>query len=305
MAKTVIVTGASGFLGRHVAFDWATAGHRVLGLGREDWPEKEWRAWGLAAWACGDVSHGALAAFGECPDVVVHCAGSGSVAFSYQDPAADFTSTVGTLLATLEFLRLLAPEASLVYPSSAAVYGEVTQLPVRVDAAFRPASPYGTHKLVAEHLCRSHARHFGLKVAIVRLFSLYGPDLRKQLLWDACVKFSKGEATFLGTGQEIRDWVQVKDAAMLMRVAADHADMACGVVNGASGTGITVREVLTLLREAFPGVPPLTFTAKAKAGDPTAYVGDNTGALAWGWHPSIPLQEGINEYAMWFQQGRT
>jgi UDP-glucose 4-epimerase len=74
-------------------------------------------------------------------------------------------------------------------------------------------------------------------------------------------------------------------------------------VNGATGVGTTVRDVLTILHEAFPGVPPLVFNAQHKAGDPTAYIGECSKALAWGWCPSIRLRDGISEYAQWFQRG--
>jgi UDP-glucose 4-epimerase len=275
-----------------------------LGIGRDAWDEADWRAWGLSKWICGDVTLDTLAAFRVTPDVITHCAGSGSVGFSFQDPAEDFQSTAGTLLSTLEFIRLRAPEARLVYPSSAAVYGEVDHLPIREEAAPRPASPYGTHKLVAELLCQSYSRHFNLKVVIVRLFSLYGPWLRKQLLWDACCKFSRGEATFLGTGEESRDWLHVVDSANLLQTAAEHAGRDCTVVNGGSGVGTSVREVLTMLRQSFPDAPPLHFTAQAKAGDPKEYLGDCSKAEVWGWKPAVSLRAGLVEYSTWFQGER-
>ncbi len=304
MPESVLVTGASGFLGRYAAREWSRAGWRVVGIGRDPWDEAEWRAWGLSAWLCADLSLETLSAFAGVPEVVAHCAGGSSVGASFQAPEADFQSTLGTLLAALEFLRLRAPAARLVYPSSAAVYGQVERLPIDEDDPLRPASPYGTHKLMAEDLCRSHARHFGLNVAVVRFFSLYGEGLRKQLLWDACLKFSKGEAAFLGTGEELRDWLHVEDAARLLRVAAAHADGTCPVVNGASGTGTSVRQVLSLLRSAFPEAPPLAFTSVAKAGDPSAYVASCGKAFAWDWHPAIHLEQALGAYAAWFLRER-
>ena len=103
-AHTAIVTGAHGFLGRHVARALARAGRTVIGIGHGDWSEAQWRAWGLAAWHHDDVKTQALAAPGA-PGAVFHCAGSGSVAFSMAEPAQDFDRTVGTTLEVLEFLR--------------------------------------------------------------------------------------------------------------------------------------------------------------------------------------------------------
>jgi len=304
MPDSVLVTGASGFLGRYAAREWSRAGCRVVGIGRDPWSESEWRTWGLSEWLCADLSVETLSAIAGEPDVVVHCAGGSSVGASFHAPEADFQSTLGTLLSALEFIRLKAPAASLIYPSSAAVYGEVARLPIHEDDPLRPASPYGTHKRMAEDLCRSHARHFGVKVAMVRFFSLYGEGLRKQLLWDACLKFFKGEASFLGTGEELRDWLHVEDGARLLRIAAGHAGTACPVVNGASGVGTSVRQVLSCIRPAFPEAPSLSFTSVAKAGDPSAYVADCEKAFAWDWRPSVDLEQALGAYAEWFLQER-
>jgi len=72
-----------------------------------------------------------------------------------------------------------------------------------------------------EDLCLSYAGRWGIRTSVVRLFSVYGPSLRKQLLWDACEKFRRGDNTFAGTGSELRDWLHVKDAAALIATAAE------------------------------------------------------------------------------------
>jgi len=302
MPETVLVTGASGFLGRHVALEWAQAGHRVLGIGRAAWGEPEWRAWGLAGWLSSDLTVEALTGFAGRPAVVAHCAGAGSVGFSFQHPAVDFQSTVGTLVPVLDYLRLRSPESRLIYPSSAAVYGEAECQPISEEAPLRPASPYGAHKAMAEQLCASYARHFWLNVAVIRYFSLYGPHLRKQLVWDACLKFSQGEARFQGTGAEVRDWLHVTDAASLLRLAADQAGPKAPVFNGASGVGTSVRAVLAMLRTAFPNAPEPTFSEAPKPGDPCAYIGDSSRVRGLGWRPKVPLTEGMAATADWFRQ---
>lgn len=303
MPKRVLVTGASGFLGRHVARAWAERGHEVVGLGHGDWPEAEWQAWGLSRWQPGDVDLAGLRAMEGIPDVVIPCAGSGSVAFSMGHPAEDFGRSVGTLLAVLEFVRLQAPRAAVVFPSSAAVYGRVAQVPIPVDAALAPVSPYGVHKRMGEDLCRSYGAHFGVATAIVRYFSVYGRGLRKQLLWDACHRFSAGDGAFMGTGREVRDWLHVEDAAALTLAAAAQAAPACPTANGGTGTGLAVRDILAALREAFPAAPPLSFLGTSRPGDPEAYLAGVAEAQAWGWRPERDLQAGLRAYAEWFLAG--
>jgi UDP-glucose 4-epimerase len=299
---TAVVTGAYGFLGRHVARLLARRGFRVVGLGHGDWCQPEWESWGLSEWHQGDVSLQTLTLISDSPHVIIHCAGSGSVAFSVQHPLEDFARTVVTTANVLEYIRLHAPACRVIYPSSASVYGTVEVLPIREDTRAAPISPYGTHKLMSEQLIASHARQFGTLGAIVRLFSVYGPDLRKQLLWDACSKLSRGEMEFMGTGHEERDWLHVEDAAKLMLAAVDHASEECPVVNGGYGEGGTVRDIVTSLALCLlkqPSAP--IFSGAQRMGDPSQYIADIAAAKAWGWQPEHTWRQGVEEYALWWK----
>jgi UDP-glucose 4-epimerase len=301
MAKTALVTGAYGFIGRYVARQLARDGWRVIGLGHGSWARKEWQVWSIAEWHSTDITLETLITYAGEPDVIVHCAGSGSVGFSMTHPYQDFQRTVATTLAVLEFARLYAPQARVAYPSSAGVYGVVQKLPIAETDPLSPASPYGVHKRLAEDLCESYAEHFGISVAVVRLFSVYGVGLRKQLLWDASQKIMSGENSFFGTGDEIRDWLHVEDAASLLIAAAGHASAQCPVVNGGSGAGITMREILTELFTCFERADAPNFSGAARSGDPAGYVADISVARQWGWQPKMERHEGLCEYAEWFK----
>ncbi len=300
MAK-VLVTGAYGFIGRHVAKHYAETGSIVTGFGHGVWAEADWMQWGLSGWHGADVTVENLQKCNIEPDVIVHCAGSGSVAFSISDPYQDFQRTVGSTLEVLEFARLHAPKAKVVYPSSAGVYGNAKNLPIDETAPLQPVSPYGAHKLMAEDLCRSYAKNFGLSIALVRFFSIYGAGLRKQLLWDACQKAVRGDISFFGTGDETRDWLHVRDAAILMATAANHASSGCPVVNGGIGIGVTVKEILDELFNYLGRTDKPLFSGSARSGDPAYYIADTRSALAWGWQPEMDWHNGLREYASWFK----
>jgi len=243
----------------------------------------------------------ALARLIALPDLVIHCAGSASVAFSEAHPFEDFQRTVVSTGALLAWLRECAPAARLVLPSSAAVYGEVATLPIAETVPPRPASLYGSHKLASETLVTDYARMAGLRVVIVRFFSLYGPGLRKQLFWDACQKFSRGVTEFSGTGDELRDWLHVEDAGALIELAASKASPVAPVVNGGSGQGARVRDALAQLATAFAAQPTPHFSGLPRRGDPLAYVADIGVARAWGWAPRHSLLPGLVEYGNWYQ----
>jgi UDP-glucose 4-epimerase len=301
--KHAIITGAHGFLGRHVAKVFSDNGFSVLGLGHGRWSKLEWQKWGLSEWHCCDITLDNLSRYAKKPGVVIHCAGSGSVEYSMTHPSQDFEKTVTTTISVLEFLRLYSPESTLIYPSSVAVYGTVEQLPISESASLNPISPYGVHKKIVEELCQSYVNNFKIRIAIIRFFSLYGRDLRKQLLWDACRKVTKDDLTFYGTGNEIRDWIHVTDAARLILTLTSHTSTDMPIVNGGSGTGTKVSDVINriIFTMGKNGIP--RFSQQQKAGDPVGYIADTSKSFGYGWTPKVKMKKGIDEYVQWFLTG--
>ncbi len=303
MLKRVLITGAYGFIGRHVARQFSQAGWMVIGIGHGSWARDEWRQWGISEWHSEDVTMDTLLTYAGAPDAIIHCAGSGSVGFSVTNPYQDFQRTVDSTVAVLEFARLHASKARVVYPSSAGVYGVAARMPIAEDDPLVPVSPYGVHKKIAEEMCTSYAKNFGLSVAIVRLFSVYGIGLRKQLLWDACVKISNGENTFFGNGTETRDWLHVSDAASMLMSAGASVDTSYLIVNGGTGQGVSVREILSELFDCFHRGDLPEFTGSSRSGDPQHYVADIGNIVRLGMQPKKPWREGVREYAEWFRNG--
>lgn len=298
---SVLVTGAHGFLGSQVARYFGVNGSRVTGIGHEAWSLEGQSDFKLSVWHSGDITLDALVTYGGEPDVIVHCAGSGSVAFSMLHPFQDYARTVTSTAAVLEYIRLHSRRTALVYPSSAAVYGVAELLPIEETAALQPASPYGTHKVMAEQLCRSYADNYGLSVAIVRFFSIYGEGLKKQLLWDACEKIARGENMFFGSGAEMRDWLHVEDAAHLIRKAAINASNSAPIVNGGSGVGVTIREILEEVFRAFGSSDQPCFNGSPRPGDPPGYQANMKIATDWGWSPNVDWREGVRRYVAWYR----
>ena len=271
--KIALVTGAYGIIGRYVALTLAPNNWTVIGIGHGEYKKEEQTAWGISTWHANDVTLKTLHSLNIQPNLIFHCAGSGAVGASFAEPHRDFHNTVITTSAVLEYLRLNCPEASLVYPSSAAVYGAAECLPMLETDRLQPVSPYGVHKKISEELIQEYAQIFDLKCSIVRLFSIYGEGVRKQLIWDACQRISANESLFFGTGNETRDWLHVSDAAQLLIKAAAHATHDCPIVNGGAGIAVSIQDVLSVLFKLMGRHDLPLFCGTSRKGDPLHYLG--------------------------------
>jgi UDP-glucose 4-epimerase len=305
---TVWVTGARGFIGRHLAAHLASGGDRVGGIGHGHWPEHDAARCGVQHWlnsgiATASLEH--LAGRTGTPDVVYHLAGGSSVGPSFDNPAEDYERTVHTTLRLLDWLRQRCPNARVVAVSSAAVYGAGHPGPIAETTVGVPFSPYGYHKSMMETLARSYAANFGLDVRIARVFSAYGPGLRKQLLWDLCTRLARDPAVLRldGTGAETRDWIHVDDLVrVLTTIAGTARSLECAVVNVATGAGHTIREVSTALARAWGSDAVPEFSGRQRAGDPASLVADVTRLAALGFAPAVSLEAGLAGYVAWYRE---
>ena len=279
-----LVTGAQGFIGGHAAARLRADGWSVVGAGR---PEVE-----LASNAFDEL----LA--DTCPDVVVHCAGPASVQMSIEDPAADRAGSVGVVERLAAGILALPAPPRLVLLSSAAVYGQPDALPIAEDHPLRPVSPYGEHRVACEELVRARCAHDGLRAVCLRVFSAYGPGLRRQLLWDICRRAAQGdEVELAGTGEESRDFGHVTDVAAAVAAATGAPGWDGDPYNVGSGAQTTVREVAERLLER-TGVA-LSFTGLRRPGDPPHWRADTTALERLGFESAVPFAEGARAYAQW------
>ncbi len=308
--SSILITGAHGFIGKHLAKALAFQGHRVCGLGHGIWPEGEASAWGVSSWINGDVAPSKLRllqqSFGS-PDVIYHLAGGSSVGVAVANPREDFFRTVVTTAELLDWMRLNAPDARLVAVSSAAVYGAAHTGRIAEQAPLNPYSPYGHHKRLMEELCRSYAASYGTQVSIARLFSVYGSGLKKQLLWDLCTRLAAGAdpLTLGGTGEELRDWTDVRDVVRALALLANTASSVVPVFNVGTGNAVPVREVATRLARHWAGTirpASLSFSGQSRKGDPFSLVADPSGITALEFEWRVGLDQGLADYVEWFRK---
>jgi len=301
------VTGANGFIGRHLVSVLADRGRQVHGIGHGAIGDTDRRRLGLGHWLNGEIDAANLDALAEragLPSMIFHLAGGSAVGLSIAQPFEDFSRTVASTARLLEWLRRSARNCRLIAASSAAVYGAGYGGRIPVEAAALPMSPYGQHKLIMEQLCRSYAVTFNVCSTVVRLFSVYGPNLRKQLLWDICCLLQAGERTLKlgGTGAEVRDWTDVRD---VVRLFADIGDQPQSetfrLINAGSGLGTTVATVAAMLAANWGATVSVQYSGVVRAGDPPSLLADGTvlHTLPFDW--KIPVEQGFSDYVSWFK----
>jgi len=301
-----LITGSAGFVGGSVGRYAVAGGHTVLGVARRSQPDRDW----LGGHVAMDAAHADLAPVisSFAPDVVFHAAGSASVGSSVAAPLDDFRAAVVSWANLLDGVRRSGLRPLIVFPSSAAVYGNPAAMPIREDAAIAPISPYGFHKAACELLAREYAKCYGLKLLVVRIFSLFGPSQRRLLVWELFQQ-AIGPDPILwlqGTGEESRDYLHVDDlsSALLELSRAKSAtivdgvstDGAPAVVNLASGVETPVMALATEMRRLVAPQKEIRCRGLSRAGDPVRWQADVRELVkripAW---RSRPLDELVSE----------
>ena len=235
------------------------------------------------------------------PDVVFFAAGGASVGISFEEPCLDFKLSIPSLVDLLDKLRTCWIGTRLVYISSAAVYGESASLSTSVHSTLRPLSPYGLHKKLSEELITFDQTRNRLEGIIVRPFSVYGPGLKKQLLWDALNKAELGKYSFFGTGQEMRDWVFVDDLVSLLVDTALYSERFPSILNVGTGTAISVENILRKLFLTNGVAQAPVFVNEGKVGDPCNLVASAIEQESYRNYFRTSLDQGIECYVDWYR----
>lgn len=235
----------------------------------------------------------------------VNASGSGNVPYSMTHPFTDFEANTLDTIRVLDVIRRHNRDCKYLHISSAAVYGNPDVLPVSENACRKPLSPYGWHKLMAEHVCQEYFELYNVQTTVVRPFSVYGNGLRKQLLWDICSKLRVANSiTLFGTGKESRDFIQVKDLCQLVELILQRDKFAFEVFNAASGKETFIKEIANIFEDRYKGNKSIKFNGESRSGDPVNWRADITKATSIGFHATTPLEEGIMNYINWFESLR-
>lgn len=235
--------------------------------------------------------------------LIVHYAANASVPASVENPSYDFeTNALGTLN-ILEAVRQSKSDSVVAYASSAALYGELTETPLKEDLCTRPISPYGISKMCGENYCRLYHKTYGVKTVSLRYFNVYGPRQPRYVMFDYLRKLSNNpnRLEILGSGKQVRDFIYVADAVSATLMTASIPSAYGDVFNVCTGIGTSVLDIAKNMLDLL-GLKKteITCTGKSWEGDVDILVGDPSKLVGLGFGSKYSLYEGLRELIKWY-----
>lgn len=294
-SEPVLVTGASGLVGKSVLELLATRGRQVVALDRSTASHA-----GIDIIDCDlrDVHRLHAIAARTAPGSIIHC-GAHSGPMVARDNPADLVAVnvVGTTN-MLEVARIRGMRR-FVYCSSASVYGSTASGPVREDVPLHPSTVYGATKLAAEQIVLAYAKEHGVDAVSLRLAWVYGPNrttacILRRMVADALAK----RPTRIGWGADFhRQYVHASDAAAALLGALDARGLSQRAFTVTGGTFLTLGEIAELVREVMPGAD-IALAPGPDPDDDLHHEFDISAARReLGYEPRIALKSGIEDMA--------
>jgi UDP-glucose 4-epimerase len=303
----IIVTGGAGFIGSHLVDAFVDGNHEVLAIDNL-WAHGGGRRENInrrASFIHGDIRDEAIQrVFHDFrPEVVSHHAAQHSVAIGARDPQFDANVNVVGMLNVLD-AAVAAGARKVIFASSAATYGDISEMPADESSPQRPISPYGISKMVTEHYLRFYQAEHGLDYTALRYGNVYGP--RQDPNGEAGViaifinKFLGREGVRIDwDGEQTRDYVYVRDVVRANVAALTHGSGEIYVIG--TGKKSSVNGLHAALASVTGFDAPVT-RAPRRPGDPReVYFNPAKAARELDWRAEFDLAAGLHETFVYFR----
>lgn len=293
--NNMLITGINGFIGRNCSIFFRDR-YNIFGIDRNSTASKNIIS--------GSITMENLLKFNVPFQVILHFAGSGTVQEVENNPEVEREKTVESTRQLLEYVKKYNSEAIVIYSSSAAVYGNNSEEKISEEFSLNPVSMYGKIKVETEKLIQNYYESDGVHSKIIRLFSVYGEGLKKQVLWDFSKKLdsdSTDPVICYGTGEEVRDFIHIDDVMRFIDlVICDRRKFE--IYNCGFGKGISINNLLHMLLATYDLNREILFSKEKQEKDPNSLIADISKAFSLGFQPKISIEAGVQRYANWFKK---
>ena len=315
MKETVLLTGAAGFIGSHVAEKLLRSGYRVVGLDNfDDYYDpaiKRENIRGLTgnpAWriVLGDIRDKKLmeGVFSTNQiDMVIHLAARAGVRPSLELPALYQSINIGGTINVLEQCHQNGVKRVLL-ASSSSVYGEDTRVPFREDMNVdSPASPYAASKVGAELFCRTYSNLYNLSIGALRFFTVYGPRQRPEMAIHLFTRKIENdeEITIFGDGTSKRDYTFIDDIVDGILRALASRTPGFEVYNLGNSQPIALNYLIQLLEENLGKKAELNLLPMQPGDVPDTYADVTDLVRDVGYKPATSVEQGIANFVDWYR----
>ncbi|MDP5227249.1 MULTISPECIES: SDR family NAD(P)-dependent oxidoreductase [Arthrobacter] len=313
--KTVVVTGADGFIGSHVTQRLIAEGANVRALcvynsnGSYGWlddltPDER----DAVDLQLGDIRDAEFVSdLVKGSDVVLHLAALIAIPYSYQAPRSYVETNVVGTLNVLEGVRRHGV-GRLVNTSTSEVYGTPKTVPITVDNELRGQSPYSATKIAADKLCEAWASSFETPVVVLRPFNTYGPRQSARAVIPTVLQqmISGAETIRLGSLTPRRDFTFVADTADgFFKAATAQIPLEGQVIQLGTGYDVSIGELVEMAAKVTGSTAEILtedVRVRPEASEVMRLLSDPSQALAeLGWAPQTSLEEGLRRSAEWIQ----
>jgi UDP-glucose 4-epimerase len=297
----VLITGGCGFIGSHLAHALVEAGHSVRILDNLSSGKRE-SAPKTAELIIGDIADTETVSNAtKGVDGIFHLAAIASVNQCTNEwRTSHHTNMLGTVTVMEAAAKVNASPVPVVYASSAAVYGDSTELPLAEQAVTRPFSFYGLDKLNAELYAKLAGSAYELHTVGVRLFNVYGAGQNPNSPYSGVIsRFvdaarTEHAVTIFGDGEQTRDFIFIADIVNLLQLALHHAKHTLyTILNGATGRATSLLQLLSTI-EKVTGTAIERHFAPARTDDIRHSLGSpDYASKTIGFTASTTLEEGL------------
>lgn len=319
MGKTILVTGAAGFIGSHLSEKLIQLNFKVIGLDNfDDFYSPDIKRQNISPLANagnfqleqGDIRDTALLKriFQENDiDIVIHLAARAGVRPSIEQSLLYLDVNVGGTINLLEASRLYGVR-KFVFASSSSVYGIGSEIPFKeagkIDA---PASPYASSKAAAELYCRTYSHLYDIPIIALRLFTVYGPRQRPEMAIHQFVRKidSGAEITIFGDGTSKRDYTYVDDIINGIVSTMQYSDtQKFKIFNLGDSRPVTLEYLVSLIEKGLEKKARIKGLSM-QAGDVPFTAADISEAKkCLRYTPEVPIEKGIPLFIEWYRKNK-